>query len=251
MVYRLFKKRDKMKSFHLLRNLLCILSTFFLAAPAFPEVSMGMSRSEVIKELGPPSGVAKKGGTTFLFYGASSVSLKKDKVVGVDGQLDSALSELQKRKHDDAKARAEGKVMVDGKWLAQEEAAAYQAEKTRKLQAGKNIPNGVRIVRGKGAEIAVKDLLAPGQVTIVDFFADWCGPCRAISPHLEALAQKDPAVSLTKVDIVNWNTPVVKQYKISSVPNLRVYDAAGKPVGRPTSDLREIEKYIAQAKRGR
>ena len=49
----------------------------------------------------------------------------------------------------------------------------------------------------------------PGKLVLFDFYADWCGPCRQISPHLERLAQSDPDVVLVKVDIVDWGPPAV------------------------------------------
>src|ERR1051326_4815128 len=62
------------------------------------------------------------------------------------------------------------------------------------------------ITHGKGIDIEKK--LAAGKVTLVDFYADWCGPCRMISPHLEDLVKKDKGIVLRKVDIVRWNTEI-------------------------------------------
>lgn len=107
----------------------------------------------------------------------------------------------------------------------------------------------VETIRGKGARIDIKEHMPRGKVTIIDFFADWCGPCKAISPHLESLANSDPDVVLRKIDIVTWDTPVVKQYRISSVPNMRVYDANGRQVGKATSSLSEVKAYVAKAKK--
>jgi thioredoxin 1 len=40
-------------------------------------------------------------------------------------------------------------------------------------------------------------------VTVVDFYADWCGPCKQLSPSLEQMARTDPEIALRKIDIVN------------------------------------------------
>ena len=105
------------------------------------------------------------------------------------------------------------------------------------------------VIAQGGEEINLSAVMPVGKVTIVDFYADWCGPCRQISPHLEQLARQDPNVVLIKVDIVNWNTPVTRQYGIQSVPNVRVFNRRKQMVGSPTSSLSAVEGYIDQAKR--
>jgi thiol-disulfide isomerase/thioredoxin len=53
-----------------------------------------------------------------------------------------------------------------------------------------------------GAQVDISQHLAPGNVTIVDFYADRSGPCRQISPGLEQMARTDPEIALRKIDIV-------------------------------------------------
>lgn len=105
------------------------------------------------------------------------------------------------------------------------------------------------VVSNGGQEVNLASLLVPGKVTVVDFYADWCGPCRQLSPHLDRLAREDPDVNVVKVDIVKWNTPVTRQHNIRSVPNLRVYDRSGRAVGSSTSDFRQVLRQVEQAKR--
>ena len=47
-------------------------------------------------------------------------------------------------------------------------------------------------VIGHGSQVDIARHLSPGNVTIVDFYADWCGPCKMISPFLEQLAKARP-----------------------------------------------------------
>src|SRR5947208_2130752 len=72
----------------------------------------------------------------------------------------------------------------------------------------------------KGARVEIAEHLAKGKITVVDFYADWCGPCRVISPTLEKLANQDADVFLRKVNIVKWGSPVAEQYKINSIPRI-------------------------------
>ena len=88
---------------------------------------------------------------------------------------------------------------------------------------------GVQVV-GHGDEVKLEDYLVAGKTTIVDFFSEYCGPCRALSPRLEALARQRQDIAVVKVDInrpgtvgIDWGSPVARQYKLSGIPYLRVY----------------------------
>ncbi len=96
-----------------------------------------------------------------------------------------------------------------------------------------------------------EELRRNGNVTVVDFYADWCGPCKQLSPSLEQMAQTDPEIALRKIDIVNWNTAVVKQYNIRTIPQVNVYNRGGLLVGTVVgADAEEVKRYVAQAKTG-
>jgi thioredoxin len=91
--------------------------------------------------------------------------------------------------------------------------------------------------------------LALGSVTVVDFYADWCGPCRQLSPSLEQMARSDPDIALRKIDIVNWRTAVARQFNIHSIPQVNVYNRGGSLVGTVNgADIDKIKSYVAQAK---
>ena len=103
----------------------------------------------------------------------------------------------------------------------------------------------------KGAQIDLAKHLVPGCVTMVDFYADWCGPCKQLSPTLEQLAKTDPEIALRKIDIINWESPVAKQYEVHSIPRVEIYNRTGKLVGTVRGvSPEEVKKYVAQAKTG-
>lgn len=64
---------------------------------------------------------------------------------------------------------------------------------------------------------------------LVDFYADWCGPCQLIAPALEELARENPEAKIVKVD-VDQSPQVAARYAISSIPSLKAFQD-GQVVG--------------------
>ena len=62
-----------------------------------------------------------------------------------------------------------------------------------------------------------KEVLQSDKPVLVDFNADWCGPCRMLAPVLEALAEKHPEAKIVSVN-VDDNPSLAADYFISSIP---------------------------------
>ena len=71
--------------------------------------------------------------------------------------------------------------------------------------------------------------LERGKITIVDFYADWCGPCRHIGPILEKIAEGNPNIALQKVNI-DKDRVLAQEYNVTSIPHIIIYDKNGKEV---------------------
>ena len=73
------------------------------------------------------------------------------------------------------------------------------------------------------------DVLQSDKLVLVDFWAEWCGPCRKVAPILEELASElGDKLEIVKLDI-DANPETARAYRVMSVPTLTIFKG-GKPV---------------------
>lgn len=90
------------------------------------------------------------------------------------------------------------------------------------------------------------DIINSNQLTLVDFFATWCGPCKQMHPVLEQLkADLGDSIRIIKVD-VDKNGPLAATYRIQSVPTLMLF-RAGKMLWRQSGamSLADLKNLLA------
>ncbi len=86
-----------------------------------------------------------------------------------------------------------------------------------------------------------------GKITIVDFYADWCGPCRKIGPVLEKIAASNPDIALQKVNI-DKHRDLVQEYNITGIPHIIIYDKEGDVVDTVVgANESRVRKAVAAA----
>ena len=75
------------------------------------------------------------------------------------------------------------------------------------------------------------EVLASGQPVVIDFWAEWCGPCRMVAPIVEELATEyEGKVVIGKCD-VDDNDDIVAEYKVRNIPTI-VFIKGGEVVDK-------------------
>ena len=98
-----------------------------------------------------------------------------------------------------------------------------QADVAVVVKAGEDVPD----LRAVGA---------PGKVTVLDFYADWCASCREVDLHMYKVLNARSDVALRKLNVVDWDTPLAKRYLagVEGLPFVIV-------LGRDGAEIRRIQ----------
>ena len=91
------------------------------------------------------------------------------------------------------------------------------------------------------------DIINSDQLTLVDFFATWCGPCKMMHPVLEQLKDElGESIRIIKID-VDKNTNLAMNYRVQSVPTLMLF-RKGEMLWRQSGALRlnDLKAIVSQ-----
>ena len=88
-----------------------------------------------------------------------------------------------------------------------------------------------------------QEVLQAGQTVLVDFYADWCGPCKMMGPVVEEIANEETGVKVCKINI-DEEMAVAQKYGVMSIPTFIAFkngEIAGKQIGAvPKSNLQDM-----------
>lgn len=102
-----------------------------------------------------------------------------------------------------------------------------------------------------GEAVELREHLAAGKVTVFDFYAAWCKPCREVDRHMKQVLTAHADVALRKIDVVDWDSEVAKAHlrNVPGLPYVIVFGPSGTQVAAISGlHLDELDAAIEEAR---
>lgn len=105
----------------------------------------------------------------------------------------------------------------------------------------------------RGEEVNLEDHLEAGKITVFDFSSQFCGPCMMLAPKVAELDEKRDDLVVKTVDInrpgqqgIDWDSPVARQYGMTSIPAFVIYGPDGKKQAEGGEARAQVEQWISE-----
>ncbi len=114
-------------------------------------------------------------------------------------------------------------------------------------------PGDVQDAATGGSTFELKQQLAPGRFTVIDFWADWCEPCKVLNKDLRRLASEHADIAIRRVEVPDFDSPVAKQHLrgVTALPVVWIFDGQGRRIqtlspASPASVVDEVENLVVE-----
>ncbi len=91
-----------------------------------------------------------------------------------------------------------------------------------------------------------EEVIKSDKKVLVDFNADWCGPCKMLRPVLDQIAEENDSIKIVSIN-VDFNESLAREYNVFSIPCLVLIED-GKEINRNVGMISksELEKFIGE-----